>query len=576
MNVRALSLFGVLILAKILVLIKWGAPFSLWMPVAEIWQDVLAAAAFAFVDRVMRSSRASWTFYVAAVVYISLNVPVTLILSSPITPAMARATDVALSDSIAYYANFTNVAAVLLVLLAGFILPRFLQRVKPRSGIVITAAAAAIIAAGPFAERNVETRGLHRNAFAALWPVRVSGAVAASSTLFDESELREPPFPASASESLIGYRGAAAGRNVAFIILESTAAQYLGLYGAVEDPMPRLTEFASRALVFENAYSVYPESIKGLFATLCSRYPSFNTSAENVAAQPCTPLAQEFSRAGYRTGLFHSGRFAYLGMQSVVEGRGFETLEDAGAIGGDVHSSFGIDERSTVRRILSWIDVLPAGQRFFFTYLPVAGHHPYAAPEPGPFAGASEMSNYRNALHYADAGVGQLLDGLRERHLDRNTVFVIVGDHGEAFGQHTGNFGHTLYIYDENVHVPLIVAAPGMIERQRRIAKTASLIDVAPTLADLTGVTLHSEVAGQSLLPASRAMALFFTDYSLPFFGLRDACWKYIYDAGSSRSRLFDVCHDPGETNDVQVVQKLRVDAYRDRIQSWLAAISHR
>src|SRR5262249_16002204 len=155
-------------------------------------------------------------------------------------------------------------------------------------------------------------------------------------------------------------------------------------------------------------------------------------------------------------------------------------------------------------------------QKFFVTYLPVAGHHPYAVPERGPFEGDSEITDYFNALHYADASLGELMDGIRERHLDRNTIFLIAGDHGEAFGQHDGNFGHTLFIYDENVHVPFIVAAPGLIERQIRVKRVASLIDTAPTLGDLTGIRLYERAAGRSLLEPSEKMALFFTDYSLP------------------------------------------------------------
>jgi phosphoglycerol transferase MdoB-like AlkP superfamily enzyme len=136
----------------------------------------------------------------------------------------------------------------------------------------------------------------------------------------------------------------------------------------------------------------------------------------------------------------------YLGMESVIRGRGFHTLEDAGTIGGDHESSFGVEEPSTVRRMLAWIDALPRGERFFLTYLPVAGHHPYEVPDAGPFPEDQEINRYRNALHYADAALGALLDGLRERGLDRNTLFVIFGDHGEAFGQHEGNYAHAIFI----------------------------------------------------------------------------------------------------------------------------------
>jgi hypothetical protein len=71
--------------------------------------------------------------------------------------------------------------------------------------------------------------------------------------------------------------------------------------------------------------------------------------------------------------LFHSGRFGYLGMEDVIRNRGYSTLEDAGNIGGNHNSSFGVDEPSTVVRVLQWIDSLPAGGSFFVSYLPIAG-----------------------------------------------------------------------------------------------------------------------------------------------------------------------------------------------------------
>ena len=181
------------------------------------------------------------------------------------------------------------------------------------------------------------------------------------------------------------------------VALESAGARYLRPYGAAEDPMPNLTSLADHSILFENAYAVYPESIKGFFSVLCSRCPAFNTAPEDYGKLSCPSLARALSAGGYRTALFHSGRFMYLGMESILENRGFQTLEDAGAIGGNFESSFGVDEPSTVRRILSWIDALPRGQRFFVTYLPIAGHHPYAAPVSGPFPEDREIGRYRNA-----------------------------------------------------------------------------------------------------------------------------------------------------------------------------------
>jgi phosphoglycerol transferase MdoB-like AlkP superfamily enzyme len=283
-------------------------------------------------------------------------------------------------------------------------------------------------------------------------------------------------------------------------------------------------------------------------------------------------IAEQLQQIGYRTALFHSGRFMYLGMKSVVENRGFDTLEDAGDIGGNVNSSFGVDEPSAVKRMLSWIDTLPAGNRFFMTYIPVAGHHPYATPDPGPFPNNSEISNYRNALHYGDAALGELLEGLRSRQLAEQTLFIIFGDHGEAFGQHQGNYGHSFFLYDENVRVPYIIAAPGLIQNQERIGTGASLIDTAPTILDLLGLPIPPRFQGLSLLDESPRMSLFFTDYSLGFLGLYDSCWKMIFETDSRRSRLYDVCMDPSETQDLSAKEEARVSAYRVSLERWIAA----
>ena len=139
--------------------------------------------------------------------------------------------------------------------------------------------------------------------------------------------------------------------------------------------------------------------------------PGFRSPPELYAEVPCASLAATLAGCGYRTALFHSGRFMYLGMKSVIDHRGFEVLEDAGAIGGRVNSSFGVDEASAVERTLGWIDSLRKDERFFVTYLPIAGHHPYPSNAAGPFPGDDEFARYMNALHEGDAAWGSSCAG---------------------------------------------------------------------------------------------------------------------------------------------------------------------
>jgi len=565
---KAVSLFGVLVVAHLLMLAGHSVPLSLWAPAAYLWQDLLVALLFAAVDHFIRRPSLSWTLYALLAVYAALNVPVARVLSSPLTVPMMRAARGPLLDSIRYYLTLANVGSIAAVLAAAVVFPLILSRLRfrPRPSIVLTAIV--VTAIGPIASAHLETSGKHRNAYGVLLPVRIG-----ESNGTGAGSWRTPPFPSGLPiEPLAGYRGAAKGRNVVVIALESTAAQYLGIYGSSPDPMPNVSELAKRSIVFEQAYTVYPESIKELFAVLCSQYPAFQTPADTYVNVPCPSLAKRLADAGYRTALFHSGRFMYLGMEAVIRNRGFETLEDAGAIGGNVNSSFGVDEPAAVERIFKWIDALPQGQAFFITYLPVAGHHPYATPTRGPFPGDTEFANYLNALHYGDESLGELFRGLRERNLEDKTLFVVFGDHGEAFGQHEGNLGHSLFIYDENVRVPYVIGMPGVISKQIRARHTASLIDTMPTIFDLLGLPIPQQSQGTSLLESRNNMALFFTDYSLGFLGLRDGCWKYILEVDSQRSKLFDVCADPGETKDQSAEESGRVSRYRQTLHDWITA----
>jgi hypothetical protein len=547
--------------AKAAMLAGHSVSATLWAPLAYCWQDAAVALLFAAMElRLAPHRRVVWGLYALAGGYAAINIPVARAVSTPLTRPMWHAARGPLASSIFYYATWQNALLLAAVAAVALLVPRVFDRLPRRS---VLAALAGWVALGPFAAARVDTAGLDRNAWTALISPSLPDAAGG---------WRTAGFERAEHPDLSRFRGGAAGRNIIFVSLESTAAQYLGLYGASPDPMPNLSRLAGNSIVFENAYAVYPESIKGLFSILCSMYPAFGSSAEAYEAVPCRSVAAELSSAGYRTALFHSGRFAYLGMEGVIRGRGFATLEDAGDIGGNRQSSFGVDEPSTVARILGWIDGLPHGARFFAAYLPIAGHHPYETPDGGPFPHYDDFGRYRNALHYGDASLGILMDGLRSRGLEQKTVWVIVGDHGEAFGQHDGNYGHTFQLYEENVHVPFLIAAPGLIPDPLRDRRTVSLIDTAPTILALAGLPIPESYQGRPVFDPAPRMALFFADYSLGLLGLRDGPRKFIDDLHSGRLRLFDLRTDPGEREDLAAQYRDQVHWYARNLQSWSTA----
>ncbi len=557
------GLFVVFVISKAAVLSRHGIAPSAWSPFVYLWQDALVAVAFGAITWRL-PKRAAQAIYCVLALYTALNIPVERAVSTPLTWPMLQAARGPLADSILLYVTWTNAAWVLVTLAAAALMPRVVRQPSwPAAAVSIV-----LIVTGLLAHTRVDTSGLERNAILTL----VSGALPRVGSKPSPGDWRASDFTRDGGEDLTRFRGGAKGRNIVLVGLESTAAQYLSLYGGEYNLSPNLTALANNGIVFDNAYAAYPESIKGLFSVLCATFPAFDSRTDDYASAPCNALPEALRQAGYHTAMFHSGRFGYLGMEAAIRNRGFLLLEDAGDIGGNHESSFGIDEPATVDRALKWIDSIPRGDSFFLTYLPIAGHHPYETPSPGPFPEHDELGRYRNAVLYGDASLGTLIEGIRARGLAENKLWIIYGDHGEAFGQHEGNYGHTFFLYEENVHVPLVIASPGMIRRQIRATTVMSLVDIAPTVFDLLGLPPQSGVQGESALNGQPRMALFFADYSLGLLGLRDGRYKYIYDLGSGRAKMFDLVSDPRETRDVSLSHREAAEWYKTRVQSWTEA----
>jgi arylsulfatase A-like enzyme len=117
--------------------------------------------------------------------------------------------------------------------------------------------------------------------------------------------------------------------------------------------------------------------------------------------------------------------------------------------------------------------------------------------------------------------------------------------------------------------VPYLVSLPGIIDRQIRVRRAISLIDSAPTILDLLGLSPEQDYQGSSALDTHPAMALFYTDYSLGLLGLRDGPWKYIYELESRRSQLFDLDRDPSETTDLSGSVPGRTVTYHNLLIRW-------
>src|SRR5205814_5527591 len=109
------------------------------------------------------------------------------------------------------------------------------------------------------------------------------------------------------------------------------------------------------------------------------------------------------------------------------------------------------------------------------------------------------VARYDGGIRSGDTIVGKLLAALRSRDLLDETVVIVTADHGEEFYDH-GNWGHGHSVYNELLHVPLIVRYPARFPRGVRVDSTVMTIDVMPTILELAGVRSAAPMAGQSLV----------------------------------------------------------------------------
>ncbi len=162
--------------------------------------------------------------------------------------------------------------------------------------------------------------------------------------------------------------------------------------------------------------------------------------------------------------------------------------------------------------------------------------------------GAEGSERYDHAVAYALKHVARLLDGLEQLGLASDTVVALSGDHGEALGE-KGIVGHTRWVYNPFLHVPLIVRAPGV--EPGKVADTeVGLIDVMPTLLDLLSVTpALPDLDGASLLPlmlGQRAQHAVFA-HEAEYDAVFASGYKLVVDRPEGRYRLYDLCGDYDE-----------------------------
>jgi choline-sulfatase len=300
---------------------------------------------------------------------------------------------------------------------------------------------------------------------------------------------------------------------------------------------PNLRKLAGESIRFINADSPVPLTLPAHCSILSGVLP-LHHGVRNNGLNPFPAdretLATLFSKGGYRTGAFLS---SFVLDHRFGLARGFDRYDDEIPRDAAAEANTLEAERRgdlTVDRALAWLQQSDARPFFAWVHLYDA-HAPYSPPAPYP-------QMYDGEIAFVDAQVGRLLASLDRK----NTVVLIVGDHGESLGEH-GELTHGLLVYEATLHVPMLLAAPGA--EAHEVKTPVSSTDIAPTLAQLGGLTLERADGIPLPLSGEPAAKDLYAESQYPTtFGwsalsaIRRGASKLI-----SNHELYDLARDPNE-----------------------------
>jgi arylsulfatase A-like enzyme/Tfp pilus assembly protein PilF len=355
-------------------------------------------------------------------------------------------------------------------------------------------------------------------------------------------------------------------RNLVIITIDTLRADRVGAYGYKAAHTPTLDRLAREGVLFTHAYAAAPITLTSHASLMTGLYPAGHGARHNgMRLDPKTPtLADTLSKAGFATGAFIAAypldrRFGLI--------KGFQTYGDRMPPAKEGRAINERPGRQVVDEAIAWLEA-HRGERYFLWVHLFEPHAPYGNPADG--RGLTAEHRYDEEVTEADRQAGRLLDALGSAR--DQTVVVAAADHGEAFGEH-GEIGHSIFVYDTTLRVPLIFAGPG-IPAGRTISDRAALIDVAPTVMHMVGATPF-DADGIDLRPAFNGAGLPTRDLYAesfaplldfgwsPLHALRSDRWKYIE---APRPELFDIVNDPNEERDLSRSETPTMAALRDRV----------
>ncbi len=370
-------------------------------------------------------------------------------------------------------------------------------------------------------------------------------------------------------------------RNVVLISLESTRARSVTPYNPSLETTPFLDELSKKSIFAERAYSTFPHTSKALTSVNCGIYPDPLTEIREAepGGVPARCLPTLLSEQGYNTAYFQSATEKFENRPQLTENFGYEyfqALEDMDKEGFQQAGYLGYEDDIMLQPSKKWLEDNGEKGPFVAMYDTITPHHEYLAPDRygrKDFAEDDVFNRYLNSVRYVDFFVRNLINQYKDLGLYEDTVFVILGDHGEAFGEH-GVKGHDGVPYEEGLKIPLMIVDSQLPEGLRIGADTpVTQMDIVPTLLGMLGYeTSGGDYPGKSILgslPEDRTF--FFNCRPDPLCTTRiEGYQKYIYNYGTKPDEVYDLRKDSLEKNNIaEEIPAGELERWREELLKW-------
>jgi arylsulfatase A-like enzyme len=378
-------------------------------------------------------------------------------------------------------------------------------------------------------------------------------------------------------------------RNVALIFLESTRAQSVSPYNEDLETTPFMNELAKRSLLAERAYGSVPYTSKSNVAVNCGIFPNPVQVSYGLAPEassggiPAKCLPDLLKDQGYGTAYFTTSEKDFEDFGDLVNNFGYEELYSYESMDKQDYGRMRDEGLSGDEAMLEpseeWLtEQKESGEPFLAAYLTGVTHYPYLVPdsyEQEKFAEDEDLNRYLNAIRLQDMFLESLFEQYRDLGLYEDTVFVILADHGEGFGEH-GLYTHGNIPYEEGLKIPIIIHDPKRFEDGARVRAPVSQIDVLPTIAELLGYEIDGGAyQGNSFLsslPEDRP--LMFSCWSAEqCLASLEGNEKYIYHYDNRPDELFDISEDPLEQENLASERQEEVERRRSELLAWRSRI---